>query len=110
VLQRAKMLLNLTNNHHDSLIEYHLNSISQSILNFCNLPSLPIELEHIVINKAVRVLTPLLAAIEPSIPQAEVAEAKKIQRGDTTIEYTTETSILDDIRPQLYRFRKLRLN
>jgi hypothetical protein len=104
------MLLNLTNNNHDELIQYHLDCISQSITNFCNLNSLPSELDHIVIQKAVKILAPILAPLEPTIPQAEVGEVKRIQRGDTTIEYATETSILDDIKPQLYRFRKLRLN
>jgi hypothetical protein len=127
MLQSVKLLLNLTNNIHNNLIEYHLNAVSQAILNFCNLSSLPNELEHIVVAKTVKIVTPVIATVEPDIitPPTPTGDIKSIQRGDTKIEYaiipgsvsssnspTIDNSkdILDDIKPQLLRFRKMRIN
>lgn len=96
MLETIKMLLCVEDTSKDAIINFHIQSITQKILNYCNITELPIELETIVIEKVVSSIS-------------DKKDVKSESMGSVSKTYADkQTNILDDVTPQLNRFRKVR--
>lgn len=90
------MLLGVEDTSKDAIINFHIQSITQKIINYCNIKELPYELENIVVEKVVSVMS-------------DNKDVKSESMGSVSKTYADkQTNILDDVTPQLNRFRKVR--
>ncbi|PEL12672.1 phage head-tail connector protein [Bacillus sp. AFS017336] len=107
ISELVKILLGVSDSSKNAIINFYIESVTQKILNYCNITELPEELESIVVEKVVAIMKNLIAS-EGNGP------VKKITRGDTVIEYGTSNSdssgsvILDDVKSQLNKFRRVK--
>lgn len=97
-----KMLLGIpeSDGDKDNVILYHLQSVTQLIKNYCNRPDLPEELESVVIDKVVKIMS----------EGDSLGAVKSLAIGDTTTQFdTTRTQdILDDVKSQLNKFKRVK--
>ena len=102
----VKLLLGISDEDtgKDDIIKYYVATVTQRVLNYCNIEKLPKGLVHIVVDKVVG----LMKAVDP-----DSATVKSTSFGDTSVTYDTSinaSDLLDDVIPQLNRFRRLGLN
>ncbi|QEK11690.1 hypothetical protein FQB35_04550 [Crassaminicella thermophila] len=96
MLEEIKRLLGYTSIEYDIVIDHYINGVTQKILNYCNISELPKELEHVVVEKVVAIMK-------------DEKSVKTVTRGDTTITYQDgEIDLIDNIKSQLNRFRKVK--
>jgi len=95
-LEKLKLILEIEGNDEDDLLNYLLESTEQMILNYCNIPELPAELEDVLI---------AMTADRHNSPDGVMASMKV---GDTSVNYSQhENNIINDYKSQLHRFRRL---
>lgn len=95
-LEKLKMLLGIEGTDEDERLTFILESTEQKILNYCNIKSLPAELENVL--------------IEMSADYYNTSDgvASSVQIGDTSIQYRRdEDSIIREYKAQLHRFRRV---
>jgi hypothetical protein len=96
-LKRLKMLLEIEGTDEDELLTLILESTEQKILNYCNIKSLPAELETVLIEMSVDFYN----ASGGGVPA-------NLQVGDTSVQYRRdEDSIIREYKAQLHRFRRV---
>ena len=124
ILTNAKILLNINlgDNSKDELLTMLINITKTKVLNYCNLESLPEELEFTVAEMVASLFTSYGVSTEQVSTVAEgvaVGKVKKESLGDYSVEYdvsassakkaVTPETVLYDYVSQLNKFRKLRL-
>lgn len=97
MLENIKMILGITDNSKDNLLTYYIMSIERKILNYCNIIELPSELQPVIVDKVVGLMS-------------GSNEVKSVTRGDTKIDYNivNKSYLLDDVKAQLNRFRRVK--
>lgn len=111
-LERLKLILGIEGADQDALLTFLLQSTERKILNYCNIPELPAELEDVLVE---------ITADAYRFRQRDVDEGKVSQMsiGDTTIQYSEGENFnlmtgaggadfLKNYKAQLSRYRKLR--
>lgn len=91
-----------------AVLEFVMDDVTETILNYCNLETLPKGLENLAYRMAVDIYRHDRPGVA-DIPQAVTA----ISEGDTSTSFTSAADalaggILKDYQGQLNRFRKLR--
>ena len=114
MLEKLKMLLGITDEEQDGVLSFILDTVTDMVLNYCNLDEIPQRLENIVVRMAADQYR------SEGYGQAAAPQvAQSVMRGDVTVNYgsgnngntaeiTGGKSILDDYRAQLNAFRRLR--
>lgn len=107
MLDEIKLIVGISDNYKDTLIDYHINSITNDVKNYCNLSAIPSQLETFVKKKVVSILKYELN---------EYKGIKSIFEGDTKLEVAIENngaeslvySLNDNDRKELRNFRKVK--
>lgn len=95
-LEKLKMLLGIEGTNEDELLTFILESTEQKILNYCNIKSLPAELENVLIEMSANYYN-----TSDGVPSS-------LQVGDTSVSYRKdEDSIIREYKAQLHRFRRV---
>lgn len=102
-LEKLKLLLGITGTDQDAFLQFVMEHVTETILNYCNIETVPGGL----VNTAYRMAVDLYrneTNIDGSIAS--------ITEGDTSVSYKQNTefsqSLLKDYRGQLSRYRKVR--
>ena len=95
-LVRLKMLLGIEGTDEDERLTFILESTEQKILNYCNIKSLPAELENVLVEMAA------------GYYNAPDGAPTSLQIGDTSVSYRKDDdSIIREYKAQLHRFRRV---
>lgn len=102
-----KAVLGIKDNSKDILIDYHIESVSNDVKNYCNLNDIPESLEMFIKKKVISIF---------KYEFSEYKGIKSISEGDTrlelSIEYNGEESkvysLNDNDRKELRNFRKVK--
>ena len=82
MLEKIKLILNITDDKHDNMILLYLDKISAIVLDYCNVNELSRGLESFIEDKVVSIMKPMVSG-----ETQNAGEIKSISRGDTKIEY-----------------------
>ena len=103
-LAKLKLLLGITDDSKDALLQFCLDNTIESILNYCNLTALPTGLENTAYRMAME-----LYRNENFGSQAATGKIASKSAGDVSVSYRDDgnylQSILKDHRSQLNRWR-----
>ena len=88
MLENIKLMLNITDNKHDSIIELYISKVESLILEYCNINELTLALEGFVEDKVVSIVKPVVSG-----GTQNTGEIKSISRGDTKIEYNVGEAV-----------------
>ena len=112
MLENIKLLLNITDDKHDNIIELYISKIENLVLEYCNIKELTTGLEGFIEDKVISIMKPIVSG-----GAQNTGEIKSISRGDTKIEYNvgeaSQTSsngvnLTDSDRKILNTYRKVR--
>ena len=82
MLENIKLILNITDDKHDNIIELYISKIENLVLEYCNIKELTTGLEGFIEDKVISIMKPLVTG-----GTQNTGEIKSISRGDTKIEY-----------------------
>ena len=82
MLENIKLILNITDNKHDNIIELYISKIETMVIDYCNVKELSLGLESFVEDKVVSIMKSIVTG-----GTQNTGEIKSISRGDTKIEY-----------------------
>ena len=82
MLENIKLILNITDDKHDNIIELYISKIETMVIDYCNVKELSLGLESFVEDKVVSIMKPIVGS-----ETKNTGEIKSITRGDTRIEY-----------------------
>lgn len=109
-IKRLKALLGISENDmsQDVALQFVIDDVQETIINYCNLKTLPAGLEH----TAYRMAMDLWRFDQPGEESAPLT-AVSISEGDTSSSFSSTSDalaggVLRDYRGQLNRYRKLR--
>lgn len=95
-LEKLKEYLEIDGTDEDARLTFILESTEQKILNYCNIESLPAELETVLIEMAADFYI------------SRYGVPSSVQVGDTSAQYRRdEDSIIREYKSQLHRFRRV---
>ena len=102
MLENIKLILNLTDDKYDNVIELYMSKVESLILEYCNIKQLTAGLEGFIEDKVVSIMNLTITG-----------GIKSVSRGDTRIEYVTQTSsngvsLTDSDKKILNTYRKVR--
>ncbi|AZV57930.1 phage head-tail connector protein [Clostridium sp. AWRP] len=108
MLENIKDILEIQDDSKDKIISEYIEKVTQKVLNYCNIKSLPKKLEEFVEDKVISI-------IQYKLKNSNNKEVKSIQRGDTRIEYEASSekderillSFEADEMRELNNFRKV---
>lgn len=111
MLKKLKLLLGIAESDRDELLQYMLDTITDEILNYCNLDSLPVKLENIAVRMAAD-----MWRNEGYGMEAKQQAVTSVSRGNVSTSFAIPDqsglaggkSIVDDYAAQLNAFRRLR--
>ena len=103
MLENIKMLLGITDNSKDNLIDYYIEMCVQTLLNMIKLEDLPQELNHCIERKVVQLMQGGL----------EGQRVTQIDRGDYKVKYEYDSSqnknlfsdMMGELKPWLKKVR-----
>ena len=81
MLENIKLILNLTDDKYDNVIELYMSKVESLVLEYCNIKQLTAGLEGFIEDKVV------------SIMKHRTNNIKSISRGDTKIEYNVGEAV-----------------
>lgn len=84
MFENIKLILGLTDNKYDELINLYILKFTNVVLNYCNLTDLNLALESFIEDKVVSIVK---NKVSGSGGTENTGEIKAISRGDTKIEY-----------------------
>lgn len=87
MLENIKLILNISDDSKDKLIQLYIDKFTKLVLGYCKLKQLNEALESFVEDKVVQVLGPSISNNSSSGGIENTGEVKAITRGDTRIEY-----------------------
>lgn len=107
MLEEIKLIVGISDNSKDNLINYYIESITNDVKNYCNINEIPSPLEMFVKKKVISILKYELN---------EYKGIKSISEGDTKLEVAVENngaesliySLNDNDRKELRNFRKVK--
>ena len=112
MLEKLKMLLGITDDSKDGILNFALEYAQDFAKNYCNIEAIPQGAETLIVRMAADLYR------SEGYGQGEKPQtAKSVRRGDVTVDYgnasataaiSGEKSVLDDYRTQLNAFRRLR--
>ena len=88
MLENIKLILNITDNKHDSMILLYLSKIEAIVIDYCNINELCLGLQSFIEDKVVSIMKPIVTG-----GTQNTGEIKSISRGDTKIEYNVGEAI-----------------
>jgi len=103
MLKKIKLITGITDN--DELLRFLLDSVTQSIINYCNVEELPVELENTAVMMAVDLCR------SEQFGGAEAPQTvSSIAEGDTKVSFQVNpevNSLIKNYTAQLNRFRRV---
>lgn len=106
-IEKLKQLLGITGADQDTLLQFALDNVTETIMNYCNLEELPAGLE----NTAYRMAMDLYRNENLGSANLDNGLIASITEGDTSVSYKENTaytqSLLKNYRAQLSRYRKI---
>ena len=108
-LEKVKLLLGITDNNKDFILEFVISRVENAIKNDCNLDKIPVELEDVVLNMAIK-----LYRLENFGSEEAGQTVKSIAVGDTSTTFETHESndlakcLIKDFKAQIAPFRRVR--
>ena len=88
MLENIKLMLNISDDKYNNIIELYISKIENSILEYCNINELTLGLESFIEDKIVSIMKPIVTG-----GTQNTGEIKSISRGDTKIEYNVGEAI-----------------
>ena len=82
MLENIKLMLNINDEEHDTMILLYISKVSTMVVEYCNINELSQGLENFIEDKVVSIMKPLVTG-----GTQNTGEIKSISRGDTKIEY-----------------------
>ena len=82
MLENIKLMLNINDEEHDTMILLYISKVSTMVVEYCNINDLTEGLESFIEDKVVSIMKPLVTG-----GTQNTGEIKSISRGDTKIEY-----------------------
>lgn len=109
-LERLKQLLGITDNTKDFVLQYELDTVTDMVLNYCNITEIPEKLENIILSMCVDKYR-----AESLGSETAQGTVKSISEGDVSVSYGSAYSVSDNpgmeflngYKAQLDRFRRL---
>lgn len=92
-LAKLKLLLGITDNAKDALLQFCLDDITETILNYCNIDALPAALE----NTAYRMAMELYRNENFGSSQAGSGQIASKSAGDVSVSYRDDANYLQSI-------------
>lgn len=106
-LAKLKLLLGITDNAKDALLQFCLDDVTEKILNYCNVDTIPVGLE----NTACRMAIDLFRGENFGSVAPDGGLITSQSEGDTSVSYRVNDnyvqSVMKDHRAQLNRYRQL---
>ncbi len=109
-LEKFKQLLGITDAAQDTALQFILDDVTETILNYCHLPELPEGLE----NTAYRMAMDIYRAEGIGASDVPAGNVTSIKEGDTTVAFRQAasesfyaSSVLKNYAAQLNRYRRL---
>lgn len=111
MLQNLKQILGITGNEKDGLLQFVLDTVTDEVMNYCNITEIPPQLERVISRMAADMWRSEGYGQETKDPVV-----KSVSRGDESTSFDTSVvgklegskSIIDDYVAQLNAYRKLR--
>ena len=88
MLENIKLILNITDDKHDSMILLYLSKVETMVLDYCNVGELNLGLTSYIEDKVISIMKPIVTG-----GTQNTGEIKSISRGDTKIEYNVGEAI-----------------
>ena len=82
MLENIKLMLNINDEEHDTMIMLYISKVSTMVVEYCNINDLTEGLESFIEDKVVSIVKPIITG-----GTQNTGEIKSISRGDTKIEY-----------------------
>ena len=82
MLENIKLMLNINDEEHDTMIMLYISKVSTMVVEYCNINELSQGLESFIEDKVVSIVKPIITG-----GTQNTGEIKSISRGDTKIEY-----------------------
>ena len=82
MLENIKLMLNINDEEHDTMILLYISKVSTMVVEYCNINELSQGLESFIEDKVVSIVKPIITG-----GTQNTGEIKSISRGDTKIEY-----------------------
>ena len=82
MLENIKLMLNINDEEHDTMILLYISKVSTMVVEYCNINELSQGLESFIEDKVVSIVKPIITG-----GTQNAGEIKSISRGDTKIEY-----------------------
>lgn len=110
-VERLKKLLGFSreDDSKDTILEFILEDVEEMIKNYCNVPTIPEQLNSTILRMAIDMYK------NESLGSEDIAlgSISSISEGDTSVSYRSSASefkesLLKDYKSQLNRYRKLR--
>lgn len=111
MMQSLKLILGITGDEKDGLLKFVLDTVTDEVMNYCNIIEIPAGLERVIIRMAAD-----MYRSEGYGQEAKDPSVKSVSRGDQSTSFDTTAvgnleagkSIIDDYASQLNAYRKLR--
>lgn len=105
-----KLLLGITDDSKDTIIDFIINNVSDMIFNYCCIDTMPLGLENVLLKMCVDIYR-----AESLGQEQKQGLVKSISEGDVSVSFCTPTelnehgqrSFLSDYEEQLNRYRKV---
>lgn len=82
MLENIKLMLNINDEEHDTMIMLYISKVSTMVVEYCNINDLTEGLKSFIEDKVVSIVKPIITD-----GTQNTGEIKSISRGDTKIEY-----------------------
>ena len=82
MLENIKLMLNINDEEHDTMILLYISKVSTMVVEYCNINELSQGLESFIEDKVASIVKPIITG-----GTQNTGEIKSISRGDTKIEY-----------------------
>src|SRR5699024_7778614 len=82
MLENIKLMLNINDEEHDTMILLYISKVSTMVVEYCNINDLTEGLKSFIEDKVVSIVKPIITD-----GTQNTGEIKSISRGDTKIEY-----------------------
>ena len=82
MLENIKLMLNINDEEHDTMILLYISKVLTMVVEYCNINELSQGLESFIEDKVVSIVKPIITG-----GTQNTGEIKSISRGDTKIEY-----------------------
>lgn len=105
---KALLGISIDDSSKDTILEFIIEDVEETIKNYCNLNEVPVELSNTVIRMAIDLYRNENLGNE----EASLGSISSISEGDTTVTYRSaatefKDSLLKNYEKQLRRYRKL---